>query len=141
MFENVYMVWDIYDGPRDGIADFDGSPRYFHCVFDEEEDDYSETFEVTPIDEHLFSLAQESWAIYRAWEKKFHGGLADLATHPGHGGQDSRYDELKAKIAERLKALPGPTQKVTAKFQAKDEQPDQPYGCLLDLEVHWERPT
>ena len=32
MSEPVYMVWDRYDGPRTGIASFQGSSHYFACV-------------------------------------------------------------------------------------------------------------
>ncbi|MGK5047301.1 hypothetical protein ACQ4WP_15580 [Janthinobacterium sp. GB4P2] len=31
MFEPVYMVWDIDDGPRTGLASFRGLPHYFAC--------------------------------------------------------------------------------------------------------------
>lgn len=31
MFDPVYMAWDLYDGPRTGIASFQGSSHYFSC--------------------------------------------------------------------------------------------------------------
>ena len=34
-FERVYSVLDYYDGPRAGIANFQGEPHYFICGWDE----------------------------------------------------------------------------------------------------------
>jgi len=40
--EQVYAIWDIYDGVRTGIADFNGAPQYVASQFDEEAGDYSD---------------------------------------------------------------------------------------------------
>jgi hypothetical protein len=33
-FEAVHAVWDYFDGPRTGLADYRGRPHYFVCKFD-----------------------------------------------------------------------------------------------------------
>ena len=106
MSEKVYMVWDIYDGVRSGIADYVGEPHYFECVFDDQEQEFSKTFELKSIDSDTLSNAQEQWLIYRAWEENYHQGLEPLETHPGHGGVDDRYDELERLIKDKLEAIP-----------------------------------
>ena len=34
VFERVLMVWDLYDGPRTGLALYNGAAHYFRCEFD-----------------------------------------------------------------------------------------------------------
>ncbi|WP_332860207.1 hypothetical protein [Janthinobacterium svalbardensis] len=53
MFEAVYMVWDLYDGPRKGITSGDA---------------YAQHFPLTPIGAPLLALAVEQWQIFRCWE-------------------------------------------------------------------------
>ena len=33
-YEHVHTVLDYYDGPRKGVADFDGQPHLYDCIFD-----------------------------------------------------------------------------------------------------------
>ena len=95
------MIWDIYDGPRSGIATFQGEPHYFWCDFENVQYGH-EVFKLAPIAPDLLAIATENWAIYRAWELKFHSGLVESASHPGHGGIDQRYDELNERIETAL---------------------------------------
>jgi hypothetical protein len=137
MKERVLMVWDIYDGVRSGIALFRGEPHYFDCEFDSEVDDYSTTFRLWPMDENLLKQATEQWMIYRSWERRFHSGEVTLATHPGNRGQNARYDEIEDQIEQFLNSLGKPAQRVFAKFEAKEDQPELPAGCLREMEVTW----
>lgn len=130
------MVWDLYDGVRSGIADYAGQPHYFNCLFDEGAGDFSDDFELTPVEHELLTLAQEQWAIYRAWELEFHSGRVELDTHPGHRGVNTRYDELDDLIKNKLKSVK-PVATVQAKFSAKEKQPELPEGCLREMEVEW----
>lgn len=130
------MVWDIYDGVRSGIADYAGQPHYFNCLFDKEAQEFSNSFELTPVDDETLRLAQEQWAIYRAWELRFHSGLETSETHPGYGGLDHRYDELEEQIQSAIQSL-RPSVTVQASFSAKDDQPELPVGCLREMEVEW----
>ena len=96
------MVWDLYDGVRTGLADFKGSPCYFSSVFEEE---YTDKFEVSPINEEFLALATEQWEIYRDWEMLYHSGKEKLSNHPGHGGISQRYDELENTLKGQLSTL------------------------------------
>jgi hypothetical protein len=95
-FERVLEIWDIYDGPRTGIAEFNGIPHYFECIFDESAGDYSNFFRLSPVSEEFLQYAARKWAIFRSWEARFHRGLVSLETHPGHGKLDPEYDRLRA---------------------------------------------
>ena len=37
--EPVYTVEDYYDGPREGVADFQGKSHVYKCQFSETDDD------------------------------------------------------------------------------------------------------
>lgn len=136
-YERVYAVWDFYDGVRTGIADLNGTPHYLASQFDEGADDYSDNFKLYPVDAAFMERAMRNWAIYRAWERRFHSGEAKLETHPGHGGIDPEYDELKtwldAKVGE-LQALPT---LYKAKFRELPGQEALPGAMLREIEVEW----
>ena len=140
MAESVHMVWEIYDGPRSGIADLDGVPHYFECLFDEEKQDWSEKFDLKPISESLFENATEQWKIYRDWEEKYHSGNLSIDTHPGNRGVNPRYDWLEDNIKKEL-AKTNKSVSLFAAFHAADKQPDLPSGCVPTLEVKWQKET
>lgn len=54
IYEMVYKVTAFYDGPREGIADFEGTPHLFKS-----ERDYGANvfFFLTPLSQELFELA------------------------------------------------------------------------------------
>jgi len=139
MKERVLMVWDIYDGVRSGIALYGAEPYYFDCEFDSGEGDYTDVFCLWPMPNELLRLATEQWHIYRAWERKFHSGEVPSGTHPGNRGQSARYDEIEDRINEYLKSLSAPAHRLVAKFEAQEDQPELPRGCLREMEVTWLR--
>src|ERR1700733_423781 len=103
-FERVQAVWDYYDGPRKGIADFNGIPHYFECIFDERADDYSNLFWLFPVSEEFLQSAARSWAIFKSWEARFHRGLVSAASHPGLSRDDAEYNRLKAWLDKEAKS-------------------------------------
>jgi len=86
VFEPVLMVWDIYDGPRTGLASFRGEPHYFECKFDESLQDFPSYFSLYLVENTFLKLAIEQWEIFRAWEYEYHNGREILKNHPGHRG-------------------------------------------------------
>ncbi len=139
MFERVHLIWDLYDGPRTGIADFCSSPHYFSCIF--EDKGYSERFELHPINQVFFDLASEQWKIFRNWEMKFHTGKVTIETHPGNRSQNSRYDELEDILQKKIKELSKLQFKFEANFQVLSGQSALPAGVLRNLKVEWNRIT
>jgi hypothetical protein len=106
-FERVHTIWDYYDGPREGLADFHGRPHYYKNAWDEAADDWSPWYALVPIDADTLHLAMEQWAIWLAWNEKFRAGKVPLESHPGNGGQIARYDELETILESRIPS-PGP---------------------------------
>ena len=137
MYETVYMIWDIYDGPRSGIADYKSEPCYFNCRLDPE-GGYSEQFELSPISSELFQMTQEQWDIYRTWEMKYHMGHESLKTHPGNIGTNKRYDELDTLIKAATGKLHMYRCLFTGNFKALLGQDELPDGVLRELQVEWQ---
>lgn len=135
--ERVYAVWGFYDGVRTGIADMNGAPHYFASQFDESADDYSDNFRLYPVDAEFMQRSMRSWAIYRAWERKFRSGEAKLETHPGHGGIDAEYDELKSWLDDKVARHHALPTLYTAKFRALPGQESLPGAMLREIEVEW----
>jgi hypothetical protein len=136
-FDRVYMVWDIYDGVRSGIASYRGAPHYFDCALDRDNGGYADAYELWPIDRELLALAMKQWQLYRAWEQRFQSGEVPVETHPGYRGQNDRYDELQDLIDQELKALGASARRAFARFQACEDQPRLPAGCIREVEVEW----
>ncbi len=139
MPEPVLMIWDIYDGPRTGIALHNGLPHFFRCLFSEETDDYSEFFELCPITTGFLEKAQRQWQIYREWESLFHNGKASLETHPGHRNVDAEYDELEDWLSAAVGKLQPIDGFYKADFRALPGQDRLASGILRELEVTWLR--
>jgi hypothetical protein len=137
LFEHVYTVWDFYDGPRDGLADFFGTPHYFKCRWDGAADNYSSEYDLSPVSSELVQIALTQWQIWKRWEAAFHAGAVAKDTHPGIGGVDRQYDELEAKIDAALATLGPPGIRAKAQFRAVPSN-DQPVpGIMRELEVAW----
>ena len=101
-FEIVHTINDWYDGPRAGVADLNGTPHYYESQFDELEDDWAETFLLTPIDAETFRLVMESWAIWLRWDAAFREGRTTLETHPALPEDRERHSQLAEILAQRL---------------------------------------
>lgn len=102
-YEEVFTVTDYYDGPRQGIANFEGKPHFYECMFDDKRDDYTNMFWLTPVEADLFRLAMEDWAIWQRWEAALHAGHADRASHPALPEDRARHDELKVILDLELR--------------------------------------
>jgi hypothetical protein len=55
--ELVYTITDWYDGPRGGVANFEGSPHYYECRWNTSLDTWSEQYLLTALDAETFHLA------------------------------------------------------------------------------------
>jgi hypothetical protein len=138
-FDKVHTMTGYYDGPREGIADFEGRPHLYQSEWNEGLDLYSDTFLLSPVDPDLFALALESWEIWRRWEAAFHAGLTPLETHPALPEDRARAIELDRILKPRLIIDPANCFRVRGLFQSVP--PTEP-GAFLGfgpLEVRWER--
>lgn len=136
-YERVYAVWDYYDGVRTGIADLNGAPHYFASQFDEAADDYSDNFKLYPVDAEFMERAMRYSAIFRAWERQFHSGEVKLNTHPGHGGIDLEYDELKSWLDRKVGQLQALPELHQANFRVLPDQEALPGAMRREIEIEW----
>lgn len=121
-FERVYVELELYDGPRVGIADVHGVPHRFSSKYDEDEVGGLGTFSIVPIDPATLVLEQAQWRIYVAWNRRYETGVALVDSHPGHGGVDSRWDELQVLLAESRAAFPVDARRAKAEKQRIERQ-------------------
>jgi hypothetical protein len=102
-FERVHTVPDYWDGPRRGVAHFEGRPHLYESDWEDRNGNHSFTFLLSPVDPRLFGLALEAWAIWRRWETAFHQGLTTKDTHPALPDERSRCEELREILERELK--------------------------------------
>ena len=136
MREPVHTIDDYYDGPKQGIADFEGKPHYYEREFDKEEDEYSRVFRLTSISESIFELAMEKWQIWCRWRKAFDSGKATISAHPALAEERPRYDELKRIVDEHIANSRTRSLRARAGFVF---EPPKEGGGLENVHVEWAR--
>jgi hypothetical protein len=136
-YERVHTIWDYYDGPRSGIADYAGVPHYYLSEFDEEKDEYTDTFLLRQIDDATFQLILKQWKIWRIWELAFHSGQRDKSSHPALPGQDETYAQLGIEIRSEIDTLATDPVVARAVFRALPDQTELPKGVSRELQVEW----
>jgi hypothetical protein len=100
MSDQIYTVEDYWDGPREGFATFEGRPHHYKSIFDESEDDWTQTFRLTPIEPDILPLVLEAWGIWSRWKEAFDAGKTTLASHPALPEDKARADYLVSVISE-----------------------------------------
>lgn len=85
-WEAVYTVNDWYDGPRLGIADYNGQPYLYESRWDlakdywegeGNDDNYRFHYWLSPVGPENFALALEDWSIWLRWDSAFREGRTD----------------------------------------------------------------
>ncbi len=120
--ERVYVELDWYDGPREGVADIGGVPHRFKSLFDEADDEYLGTFVVFPIHSSDLRLELEQWKIFVSWNARYESGAETVASHPGHGGVNSRWDEIDSLLKASRTEIPDGARKALAQFERLDSE-------------------
>ena len=94
-YERVYTIIDWYDGPRLGVADYNGIPHVYKSAWDDKEDDWADYYYLKPIDKNSLSLILEEWEIWQKWDSAFKEGK--VKSSPDHvlPEDEERYKELK----------------------------------------------
>jgi len=137
MSERVLMIWDYYDGPREGLALYNGLPHYFKCIFDESIDEYSDVFELYPVGDEFLELAQEQDEIFREWLNRYSKGLASRETHPGHRGVNPKFDELSDLLDSAIQRLKPLANRYVPSFEALPDRAHPPPGIEPEPKASW----
>jgi len=136
VFERVFTITDFNDGPRSGIADFEGRPHLYECEWNESADSYSSTFRLSPITPEVLALALEDSAIAERWWIAFQEGLTTQETRPALPEERPRHDELQRLMDDRLRIDPANSVRVLGEFRSAAIWDGR---GLAPVEVRWER--
>jgi len=101
--EKVYTVEDYYDGPRGGIANFNGKPHIYECLFDYLEDEYSNGFKLMEISEETLQIALNSWDLWIKWDSKQNKTKEEMDSHPVLPEDRNLFNQLSTELEIRLK--------------------------------------
>jgi hypothetical protein len=118
--DRVLTVNDYYDRPRFGVAEYRGVPDIYEADFDNNSDEYGDTYFLSPIEQELLELVFEDWAIWLRWEAAHKRGEASVDTHPCLPSERMRHEELKRLIGDRLKIDPANRLYGKAEFTAAE---------------------
>jgi hypothetical protein len=135
-YEEVFTVTDFYDGPRQGIANCDGQPRFYECISDETLVAEQRLFRLISISSQTFQLAMEDWDIWERWEAAFHAGRAGPDSHPALPEERERHEELKKILDVELRTNAETCIVRQGFFEAIGES-SLPRGVLRPLQVRW----
>jgi hypothetical protein len=136
-FERVHTMTDFYDGPRGGIADYEGQAHVYQSVVNELEG-YTDIFRLSPVSQDLFLLALEDWRIWLRWEAAFHQRETSSDTHPALPEDQKRHEILDAILEGQLVVDESNCIIAHGEFRLRDELHWSGYG-FRPLEVKWSR--
>lgn len=139
-FEEVFTVTDYYDGPRQGIANFNGQPHLYDCVFAEDKQDFTNLYRLTPVSQELFLLALEDWAIWKRWERAFYAGEVNRDSHPALPAERDRHSYIQSLLDEQLKTDNERCILRAGAFARAGTEAAAP-GILVELVVRWSEPN
>lgn len=134
-FEKVRLVHDYWDGPRTGIADYEGRPHWFENIFDQDKDDYSDLFWLTPLSDNTLRLAQHQAEIFSRWRLAFAEGQVDLASHPALPEDRETYECQAAAIKHEVASSAEKRFKARGQLKRLGTPPEP--GMISDFQVKW----
>lgn len=115
-FELVYVIYDYWDQPRSGVADYHGAPHWFENIFDEEHDTYSDDYWLTRLTPEEFARAKDQSEMFLRWRHAFDRGEVDISSHPALPQDAELYEKLKNQIQTAIKAKTAQRFKVSGKI-------------------------
>jgi hypothetical protein len=118
--DRVLTVNDYYDGPRLGVAEYNGVPHIYEAEFDHSTDEYGDTYFLSPIEPQLLDLVLEDWAIWLRWQAAHARGEVGLDSHPALPAEQDRHEQLKMLIGDQLRVDPKNRPYCRAEFSALD---------------------
>lgn len=101
-YERVLTVTEYYDGPKEGIADYRGKPHFYKCIWDNDKDNYSSSFMLSPLDDKIVKIAEEHWRMWLRWREACMRGSAPLESGPVLLQDRPRYEEMKPDLERML---------------------------------------
>jgi len=135
-YEVVFTIDDYQDGPLRGVANYQGVPHFYECIFDEKQDSYSESFLLTRLDAEVFQAARENWEIFLRWREAYDRGQTGRQTHPALPAEAKKYRDTKELLDQTLASKRGSSIRARGEFEVIGE-PERPRGVLSQWQVKW----
>src|SRR5215213_7772745 len=122
--ERVYTVIDYWDGPRQGVADFNGRPHLYRSVWRSDIDDWDpDRYFLFPISAEQAALAVEDWSIWRRFHEDYRGRAVPAIHDPADWGalpeDTTRHRELQQLLAPLLKVRAEDAMVARAEFKSR----------------------
>jgi hypothetical protein len=135
-FQALYTIEDYYDGPRSGVADFEGRPHYYRSIYldaaqwNPDED----RFELSPVTLEVQAAACEAAAIFKRWDTMRQATPSFTYTDEEFGAlpeERARYHELE-RFLESSYAAAARTRRILVhgEFRVCESSPSR-------LQVRW----
>jgi hypothetical protein len=93
---------DYYDGPRKGIALYNGKPHLYESRWTDIDTELEDTFLLMPLSSDIVELALEDWEIWLRWQHAFDRKEATIETHPALPEDRVRHNELAIILESKL---------------------------------------
>jgi hypothetical protein len=132
--DNVY-TFDWYDGPRSGVADYNGQPYFFESQWVDVGSVDKDWYMLSPIPKALFEQEVEYWKLWKKYEAAYAAGEIGPEHHPFLLLDRPRGDELLQKLQCQLKIDIENHLIAQAQFSPIDEQTRQTVG--IEMQVRW----
>jgi hypothetical protein len=132
---DLVYSFDWYDGPRSGVADYDGRPHYFESQWADIDHIDKDWFKLSPISQEVFELELERERLWRKYAEASTIGIVGPEHHPFLPADRPRGEELLQLLKKALTI--GEEQHLIgrAEFVSIDEQTRQTTGA--EMIVKW----
>lgn len=117
--DQILTVHDYYDGPRLGIAEWNGVPHIYEAEYDHSTEEYGDTYFLSPIEPELLVLVLEDWNI---WLRLAAARKKNEVPADPHGVlpiDSERFAVVKKSIGDRLRSDPGNRRHMRAAFNGR----------------------
>ncbi len=136
-FETVHTVTHYFDQPLEGVANYRGQPHLYKRRFDDMADDYSDIFDLQPLDDETFGLVMRQWGMWKKWKAEFDAGQRLPETHPNYRGQNPEYDRLADAIESHLARMVNQAIAVKGAFRVAARRLERSNDIPRDFEAKW----
>lgn len=138
IYERVYTMHDWWDGPKSGVADYQGVPYIFNRNFNDELDEYNDYYLLSPITNEQCQLIIEGYEI---WKRDRDADVDQQNSSNIYGtlpGDQERYIEIKS-LTNYLFEPSRHSLKVKASFRRLPTNSILPDNIIHyhDFEVMW----
>ena len=131
--DNLY-TFDWYDGPRSGVADYNGRPHFYESQW-ADIGELEDWFKLSPVPEEVFEQALEYWRLWKKWQTAHAGGTVGTEHHPFLPIDRPRGEELLRILSHKLKIDETDYLIAQADFAPVDELTCQSND--VEMLVHW----